>query len=345
MALVIGRKKDGDTYYLFNHNRGSNIFFEKGIKTLIIKGTPWVHVGAMLDEFRTLHGDCQDPNDENAFHKKFNEFYFHKVGAEIQQACGRLRHQWRPGEQLKIYLLTSKLDLSFLHKRYGVKIKHMEGFELTPFAGTKAQCLIFRALGVAKTLFDKSGKTKLPNQQAIADLLGITQGRVSQIAEEYLARGWADFRRILLGSLSDPYREINNNERSSDQELPKGDLDPDQVYFQEEIYKSRGDRQARSENWVPEVFDASIPFIGLAGLLEDSQEEDLRLLGKELHPYEQAEMIAHVFAHSSSGMESRSSKYGISYSEIQPFVDLIWGKESWFTKPDWLIEAEETAIA
>lgn len=212
---VIGKKGRGDKNYWFNHNRGSNEFFNDKVTVLILKFTPWLNVGVIEDEFRAVFGDGEgkDENEKRLnFYYKFGKYYEHKVAAEIQQAVGRLRHQWRTDEKLNIYLLATEVDLSFLNRRLGVEVEHIEGFDFTPMAGTQKEWRLAQAAGMFAAMFDESGRKRVPNQAAVAKRMGITQSALSQMLSTHVEKGWSGFRSKILGDLYDPNREAYNYE-------------------------------------------------------------------------------------------------------------------------------------
>lgn len=343
-VAVIGRKGDGDEYYWFHHNRGSNEFYEKRVKTLVAKGTPWVHVGAMRDDCRAIYGDYLLKNPDVLFEDIFHEYYQHKVGAEIQQAAGRLRHQWREDENLKFYILTANLNINFLNKRFGVRVRHMEGFELTPFAGTKSEVLLFKMMGIAHALFDASGKTRLPRQKEIAELLGVKQGRVSQIAEQYFSKGWKEFRRFLLTSLYSPNREINNFGRMDQEgEAELRDWNGSSSESGNVSAFLRQNQPDLAEAWTPDCYDPVLHYCFIEEMVGSHETASTNSLEawtqwlNELHPYDQGQAIANLFLLSESGSEMRGSDYE-GLSGLFKDLGLAEMEHGWYSKWEGLEE-------
>ncbi len=175
----------GDTHlpldgWWFNDNRGSNAF--KGVETLAAFNTPRPNLGVIQDEYRTLFGTLDG----------FKEYYKDLIQAEIVQLIGRQRAHLYPDKQFVLYLVGTNQDLSFL-EQYGIRVVNKEAFELCPLAGTLIEQTRWRILQAVGVLSDQ--KEKL-TQQAIAQLCGLTQGRLSQIAADW--GGWKAFKKLLV---------------------------------------------------------------------------------------------------------------------------------------------------
>jgi hypothetical protein len=174
-AAVIDFKAHGDLAW-FVDSRGSNDFQQ--VQTLIAVGTPFQNLGALAAQFGALTGtsvDLENPSPE------FQKFVEDKTNAEITQCVGRLRHQLRPDEQLR-FVFVSDYPLDFL----GVPVQKVEAFAVTPEAGTRAQ----QTKHALAQVFEQA-----KSQKEIAAGAGVTQGRVSQIAQEF--GGWQKFKQVL----------------------------------------------------------------------------------------------------------------------------------------------------
>lgn len=201
-AAVIDFKAHGDLAW-FVDSRGSNDFQQ--IQTLIAVGTPFQNLGALAAQFGALTGtsvDLENPSTE------FKRFVEDKTNAEIVQCVGRLRHQLRPDEQLR-FVFVSDYPLDFL----GVPVQKIEAFAVTPEAGTRSQ-QTKHALAQA---FEQA-----KSQKEIAAGAGVTQGRASQIAQEF--GGWKKFKQV-LGLVADRIAGKH----------PQGEVSPDLVWLAREF--------------------------------------------------------------------------------------------------------------
>ena len=186
----------------FNDNRSTNAYQDSGV--IVAFNTPRTNLGVIQDEYRTLEGTLDG----------FNEYYQNLVKAEIIQLIGRPRAHLNPEKQFTIYLVGTDFDASFLSK-FGVNVVNVEAFELCPEAGTQIEQTRFRILEAVRQLTNSGVAITSITQQAVAQISGVTQGRISQIAS--LLGGWKAFKKILAVLLG-LYRDVNNLEELTDEE-------------------------------------------------------------------------------------------------------------------------------
>jgi hypothetical protein len=176
----------GDGQWFVNL-RGSNEF--QTTPTLAVFGVPYQNIGHLQALYQTLTGDSA-PLDKQNPHEGLQRFIQAHVEAEIEQAVGRLRSHIRQEEQLT-FIFVGDYDLGFL----GMPVEQIEAFELCYEAGTprqKTRWAIWQAyLQLRQQLKDP---TDIGLNQ-LARLVGITKGRLSQIAHEF--NGWAGLQRCL----------------------------------------------------------------------------------------------------------------------------------------------------
>ena len=176
----------GDGQWFVNL-RGSNEF--QTTSTLAVFGVPYQNIGHLQALYQTLTGDYA-PLDKQNPQSGLQRFIQAHVEAEIEQAVGRLRSHIRPEEQLT-FIFVGDYDLSFL----GMPVEQIEAFELCYEAGTqqqKTRWAIWQAYLQLRQQV-KDGTEVGLNQ--LARLVGITKGRLSQIAHEF--NGWAGLQRCL----------------------------------------------------------------------------------------------------------------------------------------------------
>jgi hypothetical protein len=186
----------------FNDNRSTNAYQDAGV--IVAFNTPRTNLGVIQDEYRTLFSTLDG----------FNEYYQNLVKAEIIQLIGRPRVHLNPEKQFTIYLVGTDFDASFLSE-FGVKVVNVEAFELCPEAGTQLEQTRFRILEAVRQLTNSGVAIASITQQAVAQISGVTQGRISQIAS--LLGGWKAFKKILAVLLG-LYRGVNNLEELTDEE-------------------------------------------------------------------------------------------------------------------------------
>lgn len=204
-------------------SRGSNDF--ESISTLILVGTPCRNLADLEAEFTVLHGRSPKEGTETVRYpiqvtnslpdgvepyfemtastdKQFRDFVRSKVLADIHQAIGRLRSHRRPGEQLKVYFLADyPLDSPVTLK---------QASELTPEAAGKVERTVLAIKGAVEQLRATGEKV---TQQAIAKIVGVTQGYISQ------------FRELLQTLLGVSYSKSNNfQESDSDPPLSESEV-------------------------------------------------------------------------------------------------------------------------
>ena len=153
------------------------------------------NLGALEDEYLTLHGTLEG----------FEDYYDSTILAEIEQLIGRQRPHLDRDNQYVIYIFTKGLDLDYLAD-YGVKVNNLAAFNFTPDAGTDAEILLNKLQQAYQTLVSQRQKVL---QSSLAGLSGVSQGRISQFAQNF--GGWKGLKKI-LASLLDSYRGTNNFE-------------------------------------------------------------------------------------------------------------------------------------
>ncbi len=190
--------EDGQGYWYVD-NRGSNKYVN--VDALFCIGTPYPDLGAIAQKYSILTGDFDTSKDNPNFQK----YVDHLVQAEIIQAVGRPRSNRRPEQKITVYL-TANTDVSYINDYYpGCTIEVTEACNLTPEAGGKVQRLRYAIVQAAKQIWETGAKI---TQKAIASLVGVTQGRISQEASEM--GGWTALKKILIFLLDSLYSKINN---------------------------------------------------------------------------------------------------------------------------------------
>ncbi|HEY9859581.1 MAG TPA: hypothetical protein V6D16_08750, partial [Candidatus Obscuribacterales bacterium] len=162
------------------HNRGSNEF--KECEALVLIGTPYSNLGQCAAEYYIETSEVVKPCNLSG---KYGAWVNNKVKAEVYQGAGRLRAHLRPHQQLTTYIVANKVvTAADLRERFpGCTVKEVDVIDFCPEAapkGTQRQQGLMRAL--CKALKVNHDATT----SDIARSMGISRGRVSQIAIEIL---------------------------------------------------------------------------------------------------------------------------------------------------------------
>ncbi|TWH62699.1 hypothetical protein [Dulcicalothrix desertica] len=205
-------KKHASNYdgYHFRDGRGINRF--KDADSLCSVGVPYPNLGQLAIEYHLLTGVevSLDTNDADA---EFQNFVEAKVRAEILQEAGRLRSHLRPNEELYYYFIGDH-DLSFLiNELTSVRFEQVEAVNITPLSGTVGQQTKWLLASAYKQLVESGKKV---TQTSLAQIVGITQERVSQIASEL--GGWKALKELLVLLLTANNQE-NYSFEPSDEDL------------------------------------------------------------------------------------------------------------------------------
>lgn len=193
-----------------NHNRGNDAW--KDGTDYIAVGLPFPNFGAKQDEYRALGGD---PNS-GGFHAWVNR----QVEAETIQFIGRARAHHRPGDTIQVWLLAdrspsaiARLKRHFQHATF----EKTHAYEITAAAADRTYRVrrqIFEAMGRLLGI----GNSQAPGIQNLADEVGVTKGRISQIAKSLGFKGFRAFRESLV-SLIESNKAILNSPIPPDDDL------------------------------------------------------------------------------------------------------------------------------
>jgi transcriptional regulator with XRE-family HTH domain len=197
--------ENGKARYLakFRDTRGANYATEA--PALASFGIPYQNIGSLELLYTVLTGQAAGKDE-----LEFQEFVDWTVQSEIIQTVGRLRSHLRPHEQLKYYFCAD-YDLSFLLE-HSIKVTTLDAFEITPLAGTPTQIGRWEVLKLLSKALETGQDIQKISQAEIAQALGITQGRISQLFSSI--GGWKSFKKLLVPLLENlKGRLINCNWR------------------------------------------------------------------------------------------------------------------------------------
>jgi hypothetical protein len=181
--------ENGKARYLakFRDTRGAN--YATDAPALASFGIPYPNIGSLESLYTVLTGKPAGKDE-----LEFQEFVDWTVQSEIIQTVGRLRAHLRPLEPLKYYFCAD-YDLSFLLE-HSIKVTTLDAFEITPLAGTPTQMGRWAAIELLSKASSTGADIQKISQAEIAQTLGITQGRVSQLFSAL--GGWKLFKKLLV---------------------------------------------------------------------------------------------------------------------------------------------------
>lgn len=248
-AAIIDLKKfntEGDLNW-WVESRGTNDIYEKGIKTLVLIGTPCRPIEQLASEFTLLYGRAPKPGMEEftrtiqtkfsgedavqftgqeSIDPEFREFVYQDINSTILQGIGRLRAQRRTDEQLQVYLIG---DFP-----YSFPVDYQtDAVYISPDAASKSQSLEIALVQAIDKLKDLKQKLTL---DAVSKLVGKSIGRLTQFAQEL---GWGGGKALLkfLVSLvtttnkTKKTSESNSLNTTSQDNLDQSQLTPEESHL------------------------------------------------------------------------------------------------------------------
>ncbi|NJM67642.1 MAG: hypothetical protein HC851_19205, partial [Acaryochloris sp. RU_4_1] len=169
-------------------SRGVNDFLE--VQTLVLVGTPCRNLFDLAAEFAIVCGYCPEEDDT-----QFQEFVRRTVLAEIHQAIGRLRAHRRPGESLRVVLI-SDIEMD-------IPVQQIKARDLCVEAAHKTERV---KMAIESAILQLQAKGEKVTQQVVSAMTQIPRGTI--------ARYWRLFISVLEGMNS----EMNNSRNKPDPE-------------------------------------------------------------------------------------------------------------------------------
>ncbi|MBE9100245.1 hypothetical protein [Vacuolonema iberomarrocanum] len=206
------------TGYHFFDSRNSNRFSNCNI--LFSVGSPVVNLGEMLAEWHLRHRQSYTVEDAPPeFWADINR----QTTAEIIQEIGRSRAQHRQDQEIAHYVLADLSDtqIEAITQYFpGIQIERVEAYSICQEAAPKA---VQTKKGICKAFAQAIQRGETPVGKNIAEQVGVTKGRVSQILSEY--GGLRKLRKSLIALLN----TLNN--RTKLYLLREEDLEMAQAFF------------------------------------------------------------------------------------------------------------------
>ncbi|MCL1475704.1 hypothetical protein [Argonema antarcticum] len=175
------KELDAVTGYWHRDSRGNNRFIE--VEQLLVHGLPKPNLAAKASEWHSVTGQTVKPTDLSG---RFGSWYNAQVVAEIVQCLGRPRAHLRPDCQIEAVLMAgdalSLRDIATIRQAFpGCKIEIVEAYDLAPAAAAKGTQ---KARGMIEAAWSAIGQGGDASRSAIAKILALSPGRISQLAKE-----------------------------------------------------------------------------------------------------------------------------------------------------------------
>lgn len=162
--------------YWHRDTRGSNQFLNTQI--LLNVGLPIPNLGQLAAQWQALTGLSRKPTQLTG---EYGAWVYRKIWAELIQADARLRAHLRQNEQLHVYHLADLDDAAVLQLRLafpGATVTVEDVYDYAPEAASKG---IQIERGIIATMCDLIEGGKKTTIDQVAELVGVTQGRISQL--------------------------------------------------------------------------------------------------------------------------------------------------------------------
>ncbi|MFB2917137.1 MULTISPECIES: hypothetical protein [Aerosakkonema] len=205
--------------YWFKDTRGNNRF--TSTNHLINFGLPKPNLAAKAGEWHALTGEVVDPINRSG---RYGAWYNAQVRAEIIQDAGRVRAHLRPDEQIWVDFLAgdamTEQDIGTLRQKFpGCTVEIIDAYDLAPDAASKGEQ---KARGMIQVAWQMVKETGDASRDAIAKILKLSPGRVSQLAKEATGKTFNQ----LVGALVFLYKALK-------EKLTLTELDYGQLYIVE----------------------------------------------------------------------------------------------------------------
>lgn len=197
-----------------NDSRGSNHFLE--CTAMINIGDYMENLGALAAKWQCMTGQIVEPSKLTGGYGRYVQ---RRRIADLEQVIGRVRATNRPNEQITIYLpgKWSDTEINAVASRLpGVNIEKVATYDISPKAATKGQQTEKK---IIKAFFDLTIQKQNVTQQKIAQIVGLTRGRVAQICKPLLPVDFVRFKKM-LAMLCNTLNKTNNPEKALS-ELPE----------------------------------------------------------------------------------------------------------------------------
>lgn len=175
--------------YHFLDGRGSNRF--EDCTDIIGIGAPTPNIGALMAEWHVLTGQTTQTST-------FWAWVANKTLNELIQEIGRLRAQHRKGEKLTYWMLTvlSDAQKQAISDYYpGITLEEVDIYDLAPTAAPKG---MQRERAILESIWQEVAAGEDPKISEIAQKIGVTRGRVSQIVKEAHPSGFKGLKQSLV---------------------------------------------------------------------------------------------------------------------------------------------------
>ncbi len=181
-------------HYWFNHNRGGN--HDLGREAIASFGKPYIHMGTAMAEYVCLF----NPDfDEEGQPVGFDDYYQELAQAEIIQLIGRPRAHLYPDKKFTIYIVGTKLDLTFLEEM-GINVLYQDEFDYIPDLVKRRKRDKWAVYKYGLELMAAGQKI---TQVALAQGTRLSQGWICKLFKGANTLSWKDFCKIFQSLYKD----------------------------------------------------------------------------------------------------------------------------------------------
>ena len=174
------------------------------------------NLGALAAKWQCKTGQIVEPSKLTG---GYGRYVLRRRIADLEQVIGRVRATNRPDEQLTIYMPGKWTDTeinAIASRLPGVNIEKVATYDICPTAAKKGQQTEKK---IFETFFGLTIQKQNVTQEKIAQIVGLTRGRVAQVCKDLIPLGFVRFKKMLV-MLWDTLSKTNNPEKALS-ELPE----------------------------------------------------------------------------------------------------------------------------
>ncbi|NET30333.1 bifunctional DNA primase/polymerase [Okeania sp. SIO1I7] len=197
-----------------NDSRGSNQFLD--CTTMIAIGDYTENLGALAAKWQCMTGQIVTPSKLTG---DYGRHVKRRRIADLEQVIGRPRATNRPDEQIVIYLpgkWTSDEISAITSRLPGVNIEKVDTYDVCPQAAQKGEQVNRK---IINTMWELAKVGQNFTQEKVAQIVGLSRSRVSQVCLDLLPTSFVRFKKMLVLLWNTLNR--TNNPKKALSELPE----------------------------------------------------------------------------------------------------------------------------
>ena len=197
-----------------NDSRGSNQFLD--CTAMIAIGDYTENLGALAAKWQCMTGQIVIPSKLTG---DYGRYVKRRRIADLEQVVGRPRATNRPDEQIVIYLpgkWTSDEISAITSRLPGVNIEKVDTYDVCPQAAQKGEQVNRK---IINTMWELAKVGQNFTQEKVAQIVGLSRSRVSQVCLDLLPTSFVRFKKMLVLLWNTLNR--TNNPKKALSELPE----------------------------------------------------------------------------------------------------------------------------